>query len=370
MKILCNKNDLLQGINTAAKAVSSKTTMEILQCILIEAFNNSIRLTANDTELGIETIVEGSVIEPGKIALEARLFSEMIKRLPDNEVSIITEEHGKTEIDCEKVHFTIMGKKGDDFTRLPEIEKMNRITMSQFDLKEVIRQTIFSVSDNENNKLMTGELFKIDGRKLSVTSLDGHRIAARNVELGEEYPAQEVIVPGKTLQEISKILPGEAEDMINLYITDKHILFEFASTRVVSRLLEGKFYNISQMLSSDYETKVVINKMELLRCLDRSTLFVKESDRKPVIFQIDNNELSLKIATPIGSLDDQIPVSKEGKDLTIGFNPRFFVDALRVIDEEEVTLYMINSIAPCIIRDEEGKYLYLILPINVNNSGY
>ena len=370
MKVLCNKNELLQGINHVSKAVSSKTTMDILQCILVEAFNNKIRLTANDTELGIETIIDGDIIEPGKIALEAKLFSEIIKRLPDNEVSIVTEEHGKTDIDCEKVHFSIMGKKGDDFTRLPEIEKNNRILMSQFDLKEVIRRTIFSVSDNENNKLMTGEHFRIDGNKLTVTSLDGHRIAVRKVELSEEYPDQEVIVPGKTLQEIVKILPGEAEDEISIYITDKHILFEFASTRVVSRLLEGKFYNIGQMLSSDYETKVQINKMELLRCLDRSTLFVKESDRKPVIFQIDNKDLNLKIATPLGSLDDQIPVSKEGKDLVICFNPRFFVDALRVIDEEEVTLYMINSIAPCIIRDEEGTYLYLILPINVNNGGF
>lgn len=370
MKILCNKNDLLEGINNVSKAISSKTTMDILKCILIEAFNNKIRLTGNDTELGIETIIDGDIIEPGKIALEAKLFSEIIKRLPDNEVSIVTEEHGKTDIDCEKVHFSIMGKKGDDFTRLPEIERNNRILMSQFDLKEVIRRTIFSVSDNENNKLMTGEHFRIDGNQMTVTSLDGHRIAIRRIELSEEYPAQEVIVPGKTLQEIIKILPGEAKDEISIYITDKQILFEFDSTRVVSRLLEGKFYNIGQMISSDYETKLQINKMELLRCLDRSTLFVKESDRKPVIFQIDNDNLNLKIASSIGSLDDYIPVSKEGKDLVIGFNPRFFVDALRVIDEEEVTLYMINSIAPCIIRDEAGTYLYLILPINVNNVGF
>lgn len=154
-----------------------------------------------------------------------------------------------------------------------------------------------------------------------------------------------------------------------MYLTDKHILFEFEKTIVVSRLLEGKFYNISQMLSTDYETKIVVNKMELLRCLDRSTLFIKESDKKPIIFKIEDGKMDLMISSQIGSMQDQIRLEKEGKDLLIGFNPKFLADALRVIDEEEITIYMINSIAPCIIRDEKVSYLYLILPINVNNAG-
>ena len=348
MKITCSKNQFLYGVNTVSKAVSNKTTMDILQCILIEAYDDCIKLTANDTELGIETVIEGTIIEPGKIALEAKIFSEIIKKIPDNDVCIETDESGKTH--------------------LPEIEKENKITLSQFDLKEVIRQTIFSVSDNENNKLMTGELLSIENNKMTVTSLDGHRISVRNIELQESYPKMEVIVPGKTLSEVSKILPGEAKDTINLYLTDKHILFEFGETKVVSRLLEGKFYNIGQMLSNDYETKLTINKMELLRCLDRSTLFVKESDKKPIILKIENEQMNLMISSQIGSMKDQIVISKEGKDLVIGFNPKFLVDALRVIDEEEVTIYLINSIAPCIIRDEKSSYLYLILPINVSNS--
>ena len=331
MKITCSKNQFLYGVNTVSKAVSNKTTMDILQCILIEAYDDCIKLTANDTELGIETVIEGTIIEPGKIALEAKIFSEIIKKIPDNDVCIETDESGKTNIECEQIQCSIMGRKGDDFSHLPEIEKENKITLSQFDLKEVIRQTIFSVSDNENNKLMTGELLSIENNKMTVTS-------------------------------------GEAKDTINLYLTDKHILFEFGETKVVSRLLEGKFYNIGQMLSNDYETKLTINKMELLRCLDRSTLFVKESDKKPIILKIENEQMNLMISSQIGSMKDQIAISKEGKDLVIGFNPKFLVDALRVIDEEEVTIYLINSIAPCIIRDEKSSYLYLILPINVSNS--
>lgn len=369
MKIICPKNQFLHGVNIVSKAVSTKTTMDILECILIEAYDHCIKLTANDTELGIETIIEGDIISPGKIALEAKLFSEIIKKIPDNDVILETEENGNTSIRCEQIHCNIMGKQGDDFSRLPVIEKENKIKISQYDLKEVIRQTIFSVSDNENNKLMTGELLQIENNILTVTSLDGHRISVRKITLSEQYPKLEVIVPGKTLAEISKILPGEAKDSVNMYLTDKHILFEFEKTIVVSRLLEGKFYNISQMLSTDYETKIVVNKMELLRCLDRSTLFIKESDKKPIIFKIEDGKMDLMISSQIGSMQDQIRLKKEGKDLLIGFNPKFLADALRVIDEEEITIYMINSIAPCIIRDEKVSYLYLILPINVNNAG-
>ena len=181
MKITCPKNQFLYGVNTVSKAVSNKTTMEILQCILIEAFDDCIKLTANDTELGIETVIQGTILEPGKIALEAKIFSEIIKKIPDNDVYIETDEAGKTNIECEQIQCSIMGRKGDDFSHLPEIEKENKITLSQFDLKEVIRQTIFSVSDNENNKLMTGELLSIENNKLTVTSLDGHRISVRNM---------------------------------------------------------------------------------------------------------------------------------------------------------------------------------------------
>ncbi len=369
MKIICTKSQFVKGVNTVSKAVSNKTTMDILECILIEADQGTIRMTANDTELGIETIIEGDIAEPGKIALEAKLFSEIVKKVPDNDVILKTEANGLTTIDCEQIHFSIMGKLGDDFTRLPEVSRDQKVTISQFDLKEIIRQTIFSISDNENNKLMTGELIQVENNQLSISSLDGHRISVRNIELSEKYPETQVIVPGKTLSEVSKILPGEAKEVVNLYITEKHILFEFDQTKVVSRLLEGKFYDIKQMLSTDYETKIIINKMEFMRSLDRSTLLVKESDKRPIIFQITDDEMKIQIRTELGSMQDQIAIQKEGKDLQIGFNPKFIVDALRVIDEEEVTIYMINPIAPCIIKDEKRSYFYLILPINVNNAG-
>lgn len=366
MKLICSKSNLLHGVNIVSKAVPTRTTMAILECILIDASANEIKLTANDMELGIETKIEGEIAERGVIALDAKIFSEIVRKLPDSDVTIETDASFKTTITCEKAKFNIVGKSGDDFSYIPYIERNEPIIMSQFTLKEVIRQTIFSIADNDNNKLMTGELFEIEENDLKVVSLDGHRISIRNIELKNNYSHKKVVVPGKTLQEVSKILPGSAEDEVSIFLTDNHIVFEFENTTVVSRLIEGEYFKIEQMLSSDYETKVKINKRELLDCIDRATLLVKEGDKKPIIMNITDGTMELKINSFIGSMNEDIDIAKEGKDILIGFNPKFFIDALRVIDEEEVTLYMVNPKAPCFIKDDEGTFIYLILPVNFN----
>ena len=366
MKLVCSKSNLLRGVNIVSKAVPTRTTMAILECILIDASANEIKLTANDMELGIETKIEGSIVKRGIIALDAKIFSEIVRKLPDSNVTIETDDNFKTTITCEKSKFNIIGKSGDDFSYVPYIERNECISVSQFTLKEVIRQTIFSIADNDNNKLMTGELFEIEENKLKVVSLDGHRISIRNIDLKNNYDHKKVVVPGKTLQEVSKILPGSAEEDVNIYLSANHIVFEFDETTVVSRLIEGEYFKIEQMLSSDYDTKVKINKRELLECIDRATLLVKEGDKKPIIMNITDGNMELKINSFIGSMNEDIDIAKEGKDILIGFNPKFFIDALRVIDEEEVSLYMVNPKAPCFIKDDDGKFIYLILPVNFN----
>lgn len=364
MKLICSKTNLLNGVQIVSKAVPNKTTMSILECILLDATKGVITLTANDMELGIETTIEGEIVERGIIALDAKIFLEIVRKLPDNDITIQTDDNYKTTITCEKAKFNIIGKSGEDFSYLPVIERNESISVSQFTLKEVVRQTIFSISDNDNNKLMSGELFDIKGNELKVVSLDGHRISIRKIELKEEYTQRKVVVPGKTLNEISKILSGDTDKYVNIFFTTNHIVFEFDDTVVVSRLIEGEYFRIEQMLSSDYETKVTINKKELLNCIDRATLLVKEGDKKPIIINITDMRMELKINSALGSMNEDIDIQKEGKDLMIGFNPKFLIDALRVIDDEQVDLYMVNPKAPCLIKDVEEKYIYLILPVN------
>lgn len=366
MKIVCTKSDLVKGVSIVSKAVPSKTTMPILECILIDATMDKIKLTANDMELGIQTEIEGEIIEHGMIAIDAKIFSEIVRKLPDNEIVIDTDDKLQMLITCEKAKFSISGKPGDEFSYLPIIEKNETISLSQFTLKEVIRQTIFSIADNESNKIMMGELFEIHENVLKVVSLDGHRISIRKIDLKQEYPDKKIIVPGKTLIEISKILSGEADSEVLMYFTENHIVFEFDNTVVVSRLIEGEYFRIDQMLSNDYETKIRINKKEMLSCIDRATLLIKEGDKKPIIINITDDMMELKIKSQLGSMNEEIFITKEGKDLLIGFNPKFLIDALRVIDDEEVDLYMMNAKAPCFIKDEKESYIYLILPVNFN----
>lgn len=364
MKLVFTKSNLNKAVGIVMKAIPSRTTMSILECILIDATTNTIKFTGNDMELGIETIVEGEILEKGKVAIDAKLFSEIVRKLPDNDITIETDSNYTAFITCEKSKFNIAGKSGDDFSYLPIIEKDKMISLSQFTLRETINQTIFSTSPNDNNKMMTGELFEVENNNLKVVGLDGHRIAIRNVKLEGRADYVKVVIPGKTLQEISKILSTDAESMVNLYFTNNHVLFEFDNTLVVSRLIEGDYFKINQMLSSDYETKVTINKKEFLDSIDRANLLIKEGDKKPIIINIHDGSLDVNVNSAIGSLNEDIDIEKEGKDIMIGFNPKFLIDALRVIDDENVNIYLVNPKAPCFIRDKEENYIYLILPVN------
>ena len=370
MKIICSKSDLVKAVNIVSRAVPSKTTMSILECIYIDASAGNINLTANDMELGIETIVKGTIEERGSIALDARIFGEIVRKLPDNDVFIESDEKFNTTIKCEKSVFHIIGRSGEEFSKIPYIEKDNSITMSQFSLKEAVKQTIFSIAESESNKTMSGELFDINENLLKIVSLDGHRISIRYIELRENFSSSKLIIPGKTLQEIMRIIPGDAEKNVDIYYTDNHVLFEFDDTKVMSRLIEGNYFPIDHMISNDYDTKVTVDKKMFLECIERASLLIREGDKKPIIIRISDDVMEMSINSFIGSMKEEIEIEKEGRDLLIGFNPKFFIDALRVIDDEKVSLYMVNPKAPCFIRDDDNTYNYMILPVNVGSAGY
>ena len=370
MKIKCSKTNLLNSLNIVSKAVSTKTTMPILECILIDVYADCIKLTANDLEIGIETVLEGEVIEMGRIAIEAKIFNDIVRKLPNSDIFIESTSDYRTIIRCEKSKFVISSKSGEDFTELPQIEKEKSIELSQFSLKEIIRQTIFSISDNENNKLMTGELFEVKDGVLQVVSLDGHRISLRNLALKGNASNVSVVVPGKTLNDLSKIITGGVDDMVTIYFTDRHILFEFDNTMVVSRLLEGEYFKIVQMLSMDHKIKVRVNNKELFDCIDRATILMRESDKKPIIVNIKDDMMYMKVDTMMGTMDEELDITKDGEEIIIGFNPKFLTDVLKVIDDEDIFIYMRDAKSPCIIRDDAGTYIYVVLPVNINAGAY
>lgn len=366
MKIICSKEDLVNGVQIVSKAVPSNTTMSILECILIRAEDNMIKLTANDMELGIETEIPGTIEQPGIVALESKMLVEVVRKLPNADITIETDDNYQTRFKYDTLKFDLNGKSGEDFSYLPDIERNEAIMVSAFTMKEIIRQTIFSIGVNESNKIMTGIHMVIKNDQLKVTTLDGHRISIRRVLLKNIYNEKEVIIPGKTLSEISKILPADAEKDVSIFLTNSHVLFEFDNTIIVSRLIEGNYFSVDKMMSSDYETKVTMSKKDLYDCIDRSMLFSKEGNKKPVVINLTDNVMEIKVDSPLGKMDEEIEVTKQGKDIKIGFNPKFLLDALKVIDEENIDVYFVNPKAPCYIKDENDKYTYLILPVNLS----
>jgi DNA polymerase-3 subunit beta len=366
MRLTFIKSDLISAINTVSKAVPSKSTMDILECVLIDASEGRIMITANDMRFAIRTAVKGDIAEGGKIAVNAKLFSDIIRSFPDEDEIIIDEDNFNISIRSGGTDFNIMGLDWDSYPLVPEIKKDKYTCMSQYTLKEIINQTIFSISSDETvSPQMSGELMEVIDDRLRLVSLDGHRISIRNISLRDNYGNVKLIIPGKTLQEISRIIPDDMDKDVYIYYDNNHVLFEYGDTTVLSRLIEGEYYQVDRMISHDYESKIVVNRKRLLGAIERSTLLAKESDKKPLLFDIEDGIMEVSMKSYIGSMREELDIEKIGKDLIIGLNPRFLIDVLRILSDEEVTIYFINSKAPIVIKDAEGKYLYLILPVNI-----
>lgn len=368
MKIVCSKNELTKGINIVSKAVPSRTTMSILECILIDATTDQIKLTANDMNLAIETVIEGSIEERGAIAIDQRMLSEYVGSFTGDEITIETISDNLVNIYCGKSKFdNVEVKPASDFSAVPTVSRNQPVEISQFTLREVINKTIFSIGDDKSNKLMTGVLFDINGDNLKVVSLDGFRISIRNIGLKNSYESKKVVIPGKTLKEIVKIINGGAEDMVNIYTTDNHVIFEYDETTVVSRLIEGEYFKIDQMIPEYFETEVTVNKKELLDIVNSASLLSREGDIKPINFTITDDNINISIKSNRSDYTGDVSAQKTGSDLKIAFKPKFMIDALKVIDEENIGMYMIDKKSPCVIKDEANSYIYMLLPVNTSN---
>jgi len=363
MKIVCTKENLLEGINIVQKAVSAKTTLPILEGILLEAGEN-FRLTGNDLEIGIECYVDAEIMEKGSIVLNSRIFGDIIRRLPDSDVEIKLKENYLVVIECENSHFEVKGLDSSGFPALAEIEKQKVISLSQKLVREMIRQTIFAVSMDENRPILTGSLVECRNNILTFVSIDGFRLALRKNNIENEMIDLKVVVPGKTLNEISKILQP-VNDEVKIYSSESQIMFDLGNCKVVSRLLEGEYLNYSSIIPEEYETKIRINTKQMLSGLERASLIITSEERRyPVRFKIVDDILTITSNTDMGAVKEEIRIGTEGKELEIAFNPRYFIDALKVIDEETVDILFSTSVGPCTIRPVENDYFsYMILPV-------
>ena len=367
MHIVFPKHKLLDNINIAIKAVSTRTTLPILECILIIADESGVSLLSNDLEMGIATTPMTAddgvdIIEPGAIAVDAKMFAEMIRRLPDADVRFIVDNNNIAQVECAKAKFKILGYSGNDFPYLPEVEKDLMLCVTAAELKTVVRQTIFSAAVDESKPAFTGGMFDIKPNELNVVTVDGFRVSHRRLIVTTEL-MHSAIIPAKTLTEIIKIISGDSN--INIYFTERHVLFETTECTVVSRLVDGEFIKYETVFSPIYSTVVTVDRLEYLMALERAMLIsAKDAKKNPVKLEIGANKLILKSNTENGTSYEELDIGLTGKEMEISFNPRYLADALRVIDESNVCIRFSAALSPCIIVGEGNtEARYLVLPL-------
>ena len=370
MKFVCEKDKILKGINSVINGVASKTTMPILEGILIQTNENEIKLSSYDLEIGIEYVIDCSEVEEhGNTVVNAIMFSEIIRKLPNTDIRIYINESNLLVIECEGSLYKLATMNPDEFPELPKISIENSIEIEQNTLKNMIRKTIFSVSQEENRPIFTGCLFEVVENKLNLVAVDGYRLAVKSNVLNEKANNFSAVIPGKTLNEINKII-SDSFDTVKIGISKNQALFEMENCKIVTRLLEGEFLKYENTIPKTWETKMVVNRSNLQNCFERISLIsssVIEKEKKyPVKITIEIGKVTISCANQTGDAKEEIYTETEGKNLEIGFNPRYFLDALKAIDDEDVLVEFGTNRSPCIIKPvENGDYTYMILPIKM-----
>lgn len=372
MKIVCDKDTILKAINSVVKGVASKTTMPILEGILIQTNDNEIKLTTYDLEIGIEYVMECEVKEQGSTVVNAIMFSEIIRKLPDTEIYISLNSQNLLEIECEGSLYKLATMNPEEFPELPKIEIENSIEIDQNVLKNMIRRTIFAVSTEESRPIFTGCLFEVENNELTLVSVDGFRLALRSIYLNKQSNDFQAVIPGKTLNEINKIITDSLEP-IKLGVAKNQALFEMEHCKVVTRILDGEFLNYKNVIPSNWETRIKVNKSNIQNSFERISLIsassVEKEKKYPVKVQVDIGKVVISCTNQTGDAKEELYVSTEGKNLEAGFNPKYFLDSLKVIDEEEIYIEFGTSISPCLIKSTENNdYTYMILPIRLKED--
>lgn len=359
MKIRCSKENLTSAVSTVSKAVSSKSSMQILEGILVEA-DEGINFTGNDLEVGIKYYMEGEIDEKGSIVVNARIFGEISRKLPDEYITIETDKANRIKIETKSTKMDITGVSAEGYPQVPEISKEESISIIQKDFKDMIRQTIFCVGDDEYKPVFTGILLEVDSEGTKMVALDGTRMAYRKYSEKCEKDGFKVIIPGKAMNELSKILNDDDQKII-IWKSRNQVLFEIENKKLTTRLIEGEFLNYKSLLMKESENHIRINVINLQQSLERAALLSVGDRKYPVDLTIADDMLLIDCNSDIGDVHDEIKITAKQDMKRISFNPNYMIDALKVIEEDEVIIAFVTSAGPCIIRPVEGeRYTYLI----------
>lgn len=369
MKFSCSQSTLIKALNVVSKAVTSRTTIPILKGILINVDEEGIiTMSASDLDISIENKFEVVDYEPGEIVVQAKLFSDIIRKLP-SDIIYIEENDGNLIIRCSSSEFNIIGSPSDEFPKINLQEDGEKITFDKEVLKEMIRKTTFAASIDESRGVITGVLLEMKEDSLNMVALDGFRmaVAREHINNGRE---QNIIIPARTFNEVQKII-SETEtdsDDIELILNDKRAVFIIGNIKVVIRLLDGEYVRYNDILPKESQLRIVMNRTDLMDAIERASLFAKVGKNNLIKLNIMDNEMEITSKSEEGNVRENVYISKEGKDLVIGFNSKYLLDSLKAIEDENIAMLFNTPISPCLIRPIQGdEYEYLVLPVRITN---
>lgn len=369
MRFTCEKNMLVAGLNVASRAVAQKSSLSVIEGILCRA-GVGLSLTGYNMETAITYQIEAEITDAGDCVLPAKLFGDIVRRLPEGPVTVVVDDNYKVSIRAGFASFTISAESAEDYPELPDVNAGKAIHIPQNALKELISGTIFAVAENQSRPIHTGVKFEIEENTVSAIAVDGFRLARRTYHfediIGREFS---FVVPAQGLKEVEKILQDTDEEAA-FTLGSKHILYQIGCATLVCRLLEGEFLDWRRVVPTNCPVKLTANVGDLAASIERVGLIVSEKYKSPVRCVFSNQELLLRTNTTIGAAEDKCAIAGDGKELEIGFNVRYLADALRVIPSEEVALELTNSLSPIVLTPVEDKYdyAYMVLPVRIKNS--
>ena len=369
MKIRCEKKDLQTAVSNVSRAAPSKSPIPALEGILFTA-DRELTLTAYDTRLGIYTVLDADILEAGSIVIPARFLAELVRRLPDGYVTITADDNFSVSIRCGKTEFNVMGLDPESFPALSVIDPVQNVGIPENLLKSMINQTIFSVSTSESRPLYMGILFEIGEYDLTLVAVDGYRLAKRSEAMDhKKMQPCSFIIPGSSLSEVERLCSADKKEEVLIALGEKHASFAIGNTVLITRRLEGEFMNYRKSIPTSFRYEVVVEREELICVIDRVALVIKDKQSSPVRMVVGDGNLEFTCTTPFGHAEDSCLCEGSGEGIKIGFNDRYFMDALKAAGEEKLRISMNTPSAPIIIEAAEGgSYLYMVLPVRLRDG--
>ena len=367
MKISCLRTDLANAVSNVSRAVSTKAAIPALEGVLIKAYDNKLNISGYNLEIGITTDIEATIQAEGEIVVSAKLFLDIVRRLPEEIVMIETDDRMVTYITCGHVDYQIVGMSSVEYPDLPSFEQTDSITVNAKILREMIRQTVYAVSENTAKPIYTGSLFEIEDGNFRIVAVDGYRMAIRNENVDSESKTS-FVVPGKTQQQVLKLLTDDEEN-VEIIIGQRHITFKVRNYRVISRLIEGTFLDYNTTIPKEAKTEIVMNTRSIIDAIERMSLLNNDRVQSPVRCIFADDEIKLSCASAVGKASDVLSVPIIGDSVEIGFNNRYMLDALKNTDTDEIKLILNGPTAPMIIKPVKGDaFLCFVLPMRLANE--